>query len=109
VFTGIHPDWPGCDCGLIFDAISAFEVKAQVETVTVQGCVEKVFAVDDQIREDQAGTLWRKIDYGCGEQTRKRYAGMHILQPDAHFQVMLNPVRSEKEGNHNHSLIQPFS
>jgi hypothetical protein len=60
------------------------------------------------MRKDQAGTLWRKIDYGYSDQTWEWYAGTHILQPNAHRQVMLNPVRSEKEWYHNHSFIQPF-
>ncbi len=83
-------------------------MKDQVILVTVQGGVKNVCAVDCQMREDQAGTFLRKIDYGCRDQTRKRYAGMHILQSDAHCQFELNPVGSEKEWNHNHFSIQPF-
>lgn len=108
VFAGIHPNRLGSYCTFILDTISTFGIKEKVVAVTVKGFVEKVLATNGQIGEDQAGTFWRKIDYGRGCQTRKWAAGMHILQSNVHDQVKLNPLRSEKEGNHNPSLIQPF-
>jgi hypothetical protein len=46
VVTGIHPDWPGSDCRIVLDTISALKVKEQVVAIAVQGSVEKVFTVD---------------------------------------------------------------
>jgi hypothetical protein len=106
MFTGIHPDWLGSDCELVFSSVYIFWVKKEVVAVTVKGVKEKVLAIDGQSGEEQTGALWRKIDYGRGCQTRKRYAGVLILQPYLHNQGVLNSMGSEKEGSHNPSLTQ---
>lgn len=79
VLAGIHPNRPGNDSGLVLDTVLLSRIKEEVVAVAVEGFVEKVFAVDGQCGEDQAGALWRKIDHGRGYQARKRYAGVHIL------------------------------